>query len=390
MARILLLSHTFPPENTPAAVRPGQLFRYLPRFGYEPLVVTASVPGARAGLATDAASWLLEKYQRYAAPYNDRLPWVPQAIAEAEHLIRKEPVKAIFSTSPFLSGHIAALWLVKKYQLPWIADFQDPILDNPARRRNWVYPYDALLERAFFSNAYHLLANTNTVAAAWAARYPQWKQKISIFWNSFDPEETMPAPADRGGQQRTITHVGSFYEERRPTQFLKAVGQLVESGRLDPANLRIRFVGPVDVSAEEQQVADCLRGLGMLEYNATRVPRSEALQETVDSDYLLLIDMARTAFQLPSKLIDYIRAGRPILAFALPESPVAHVLSNAAVPHVNISPRASLDDACRGILEFLRLPDARYAANDWFMETFHCVNQAGALAGLLDGALRKI
>ena len=31
--------------------------------------------------------------------------------------------------------------------IPWVADFRDPLRDNPFRTRRWFFPYEALLER---------------------------------------------------------------------------------------------------------------------------------------------------------------------------------------------------------------------------------------------------
>ena len=45
MRDLLLLTYTFPPDNTAAAIRPGQLRHYLPQLGYQPHVVASSFEG---------------------------------------------------------------------------------------------------------------------------------------------------------------------------------------------------------------------------------------------------------------------------------------------------------------------------------------------------------
>jgi len=39
---VLLLAFHFPPEPTPGALRPGRFFKFLPEFGFDPVVITAA------------------------------------------------------------------------------------------------------------------------------------------------------------------------------------------------------------------------------------------------------------------------------------------------------------------------------------------------------------
>src|SRR5579871_3255150 len=89
--------------------------------------------------------------------------------------------------------------------------FSGPVRDNPFRTRRWFYPYDALIERGFFRWADHLAANTDTVAAAWRARYPQWREKISVLWNSYDPLEPIATGETARRPERVLAHIGSLY-----------------------------------------------------------------------------------------------------------------------------------------------------------------------------------
>jgi hypothetical protein len=391
MNRLLLLSYCFPPDNAAAAMRPGQLFRYLPECGYQPAVICSSlsipdtqsfverVPGERVPAAVRFASKLAATFERIAVPYNDRLPWVPHAIAAASRLIEREKIEAIYSTSPFLAGQVAALWLNRKYGLPWIADFQDPVIENPQRGRPWPYPYDSFLERAVFANASLLMANTDTVAASWATRYPQWARKIGVLWNSYDPLEKIPPPTQTRRSYRLLSHIGSLYGDRTPYQLLGALSRLVKDRSLDPSTLRVNLVGKIWFPEEEISHFG-LQENGMLECQAVRVPRIEALRMTVDSDYLLVIDQPTTTFQVPSKILDYVRIGKPILAFTLPESPLERILRQSGIAYVAISPQLAEAATCAKVMEFLSLPPEPRTPNPWFEENFNCVHQARTVA----------
>lgn len=402
MRNILLLSFTFPPDNEAAAARPGQLFHNLPEHGYQPFVVASTifgsigedtfvrrVPLGKPTATVAALSSLGRIFTRYCSPYEDRLNWVPHAVAAAAPLIRSQSVSAILSTSPSLAAHFAALWLKTKFGLPWIADFQDPFRD--IRIRKWIYPYDAIIEHMFFSQADRVAANTDTVAAVWRSRYPQWSNKMSVLWNCFDPyEDVGPAPLPTR-PYRVLAHVGNLYGGRHPGQLLASLERL----GVDATAIRVKLVGRIDeeILVEYMPLFERMRVKGLLEFDNKRVSREEAVREAAEADCLLLLDLNErpTSFQVPSKLVDYIRIGRPILAYTPEGSPVQRILERSGINYLSIDPSApdALSDCT--VREFLNLSfrvEPR-EASDWFRETFDARRQSQMVAGLLDELLDK-
>lgn len=400
MARLLLLSYAFQPDNTPAAARPSQLFRYLPDYGVEPVVFSSSTDGGRnsepdvfrvpdhtAPLSVAAASQLARLFMRFGAPYNDRLPWVPYVASAAARLIRSQPVDAIFSTSPFLASHFAALWLKSKFGLPWIADFQDPICDNPFRTRRWPYPYDRIIERRIFQAADRLIANTDAIASVWRQRYPEHRDSITVLWNSFDHEETVVEPTHAERKHRVLAHIGTLYGGRHPGHLLNSLRRM--GVRADTT--RVKLIGPIDdaVLTAHGSTFEEMRQAGLLEYANSLVPREEALRETADADCLLLLDVneRNTAFQVPSKLLDYIRIGKPILAYTPTASPVERILARSDIPYVAIAPDSPDALADAKVREFLSLPLGVSRPSAWFFDNFSAATQARSVAELVRGLL---
>jgi glycosyltransferase involved in cell wall biosynthesis len=400
MRHLLLLTCFFPPDNTPAAARPGQLYDYLPEHDYQPIVVASSsegslnvgefvrrIPSSDEATTVRFVSNLARWFMRFCAPYNDRLPWVPQAASAAASLIKSRPVDAIYSTSPSLAAHFAALWLKARFGLPWIADFQDPVRDNPMRTRKWVYPYDALVEFSIFRYADRLIANTDTVAAAWCARYPQWAHKISVLWNSFDPHEEIETTLAPPRDYRVLAHIGSLYGGRDPGLALSAFERL----GVDASAIRIRLVGPIEtgILARRAALFERMRRSGVLEFDNARVPREEAVRETAQADYLLLLDVndSNASFQVPSKLLDYIRYGKPILAFTPTGSPVERILVQSGIPYVTVAPDVTEANCDQKVFEFLGFATKRSQASAWFEENFSAKTQARTLSRLLNGLL---
>ncbi|GAA0540752.1 hypothetical protein FHS83_000051 [Rhizomicrobium palustre] len=393
MPNLLILSYAFQPDNTPAAARPSQLFRYLAEEGVTPFVLASSsdggrndepqvirTPGLHEPLSRHGAAFAARGFMRFFAPYNDRLPWVPFAVAAAKKIIRENAIDAIYSTSPFLASHFAAAWLKREFGLPWIADFQDPVCDNPFRTRRWIYPYDRLIERTIFREADRLIANTDAIAQVWRTRYPDRANDIAVMWNSFDPEE----PVERGRAThegvatKILAHVGTLYGGRHPGQLLQSLK------RLGSKEVQVRLTGPIDAAVLQAHgpIFAEMEREGALAVTNTLVPRDEALRRTAEADCLLLLDVneRNAAFQVPSKLLDYIRIGKPILAYTPAASPVDRILARSGIAYVAIAPDMSPAESDARLAQFLALPNSQNTPSQWFLENFSARTQAHSIA----------
>src|SRR5881628_1771475 len=184
--QVLILAFYFPPHTATGAQRPGRFVRYLPEFGYSSQVITGNEAGSKNGPAVcclpdrsihgtgpamlSTAAGLL---QRVISPHNDRLYWVPHAVAQAEKYLAAHPVSAILTTSPPIATHVAGLWLKKRHpRLKWIADFRDPLMLKGVQFRTArLTKYaDRWLERAIFQHADALTTVTDVILEDWHER----------------------------------------------------------------------------------------------------------------------------------------------------------------------------------------------------------------------------
>jgi len=156
---VLLLAFHFPPENHIASERPRRFYKYLPRFRYDVLVVTAS---AQAGMdpQKNVVCVADEARSKWAHPWSfalrtlfkpfvrkDSLRWAVASYEAAARLILENRVCAIVSTSPPIISNVVAGLLKKRYGIAWLADFRDPIVGNPGRSRSKVSRLrDAIVE----------------------------------------------------------------------------------------------------------------------------------------------------------------------------------------------------------------------------------------------------
>lgn len=414
MGGVLIIAHCFPPENSVGALRPYRFFKYLPRFGYATHVVTASSQdpcNAPKGVhhavdpllyGSSASSHILGACLEHLHPgTGPMLGWVPRAYASARVVLESVLISAVLSTSPPPPAHLTALWLKRRYpQLKWVADFRDPITENPVsysntRNRRILFRtslkfgrvWDSWMERAIFRHADLLIANTDSTAEMWRSAYPQSKHKITHIWNGFDPEEKIGPAAIPARSYRVLAHIGEIYGGRHPGILLASLLRLVQGARLDPARFQVQLIGPIDwETIPDQQVLDMLIAKGCVVVEPRVTSPTEAAERMAGVDFLLLIDWVeeRSGLQVPSKLYPYLRVGRPILSITTKDSPVARILARSGVPFTLLHPDDSDQTVDEKVQAFIALSSEPTRANDWFRENFDGERQVQHLAELLN------
>jgi hypothetical protein len=394
---VLIIAYYFPPQNTAGAARPSRFHKYLPEFGYRTQVISAAAPAgdsswrdvrrtSQAGAFWPVAvgSFAGRVVQHFSRRYSDRLPWTALALSTAKESVA-EDVRVVLSTHPPLATHLVGWRIKRRYGAKWVADFRDPVYVPGTKD---AHSYAARIEPAIFRNADCIIANTDAAAEMWRSRYPHARQKIHTIWNGYDPQEVLSLPPLPRRGFRCLTHTGDMYGVRQPVVLLRSLTRLFTAGVLDPREIRVRLVGPVQESLAFLDMPEFrrLRETGVLECDGCLVPRSEALRAMGESDYLLLLDLwlFNRNVQVPSKLFDYVRFGRPVLAFTTPDSPAERILRDSQIRYECVFSHDSDGEVDRKIAAFLKEPSSYAAPSPWFGEAFNGRTQAQALSRIID------
>jgi O-antigen/teichoic acid export membrane protein len=398
---LLMLAYYFPPENAVGALRPARFAKYLARLGLQVQVIAnhhndssdrdglRRVPSARAASRlVRRLSWLLTRLTRLVMPFDDRLFWVPYAVAAALPLLAAKPGTLLFSTHPPLATHLAALWLKLRCGHRWVADFRDPLLGNATRHGLRGRLIDTPVEALIFAYADIIIANTATARDAWLRRHPQHADKIRLIWNGFDPEDGFAATPPPNNARKLIAHVGTLYGGRSPDPLIAALARLIAANRLRPQGVQLRLLGPMQKTLLRSEDADWrhLEEAGSLQVDNRMASQDEARAQLHQADILLLLDIVASgehSTQLPAKMFDYLRAGRPILAFTPPTSAVRDVLARAGVPHLCLSADQPPEETDAALADFISRPHGVIVPAATFLEEFDGSRQAAALAQIL-------
>lgn len=237
--------------------------------------------------------------------------WGKAVVAAVQKYLDESELKPdvlVTFAQPF-TDHLIGQDLRKRFGLPWLAHFSDPWVDNPfSLFDSTTYKLNLAMERSVAESADILAFTSQETVDLFYAKYPdKLKEKAAILPQCFDSaqyDDSVP----KG--RITVRYLGNFYGKRTPMPLIRALLKIKETDPefLDDISFELVGSGDIDGSAVEQM------GLSKELFSIrSSVPYSESLKLMSESDGLLVIDApAEKSVFLPSKLIDYIGANRPV------------------------------------------------------------------------------
>ena len=386
MKKILMIAYHFPPLAGSSGIqRTLRFVQHLPLLGWQPLVLSAhplayektgedllqDVPAGtvvRRALALDTARHLQlgGRYFEWMARPDRWISWKFAAIRTGLQLIEAYKPDVIWSTYPIATAHVIASRLHRKTGIPWVADFRDPMAHDgfPSDPRTWQ-SYLAI-EADAIAQAHTSIFTTPGAARMYQQRYPGAAGRMVVLENGYDEESFLTAESTRSPVAKTPTdkvqplvllHSGIIYPlERDPTQLFVALGRLKHAGLLVAGELCIRFRAAVHEDllkalAQTCDVQDMIELLPAITY-------LDALAEMMAVDALLVMQASNCNAQIPAKIYEYLRAGKPILGLTDPEGDTAVVLQQAGIH--SVAHLDSADEITTELLAFMAaLKEAR-------------------------------
>lgn len=376
--RVLMIAYHYPPSRGSSGIQRTLKFsRYLPEFGWEPIVLTAhpraypsiahdqvgevpdQVPVHRAfALDTSRHLSVMGRYPGMLALPDRWVSWWLGAVPAGLRLIRQYRPDAIWSTYPIATAHLIGLSLQRLTGIPWVADFRDPMTDidyppNPFTRR--IYRW---IEGQAVTQCARAVCTTPGTVAQYANDFPHIpSSRFSLVENGYDEENftAAGAAATAGaaeGQPFTLIHSGIVYpSERNPIPLFEALAELLRQRVISVANFKL----VLRATGHDGYLRELTERYGIEEIVELAPPISyqEALSEMLAADGLLILQASNCNRQVPAKLYEYLRARRPILALTDLAGDTAATLRNAGVD--TIAPLDSKQDIMRALPAFLAL-----------------------------------
>jgi glycosyltransferase involved in cell wall biosynthesis len=359
MRRVLIVAYDFPPRGATGVLRVAKFVRYLPEFGWQPVVVTAAASAwsydqgllaqlppqleivrVRHPLQRTSKRPVTPKVgQRHAALQSrskqllrrlllpdPQILWVPIAVRAATARLDQRNIDVVFTTSPPHSVQLVGWWLKRRFpMLPWVMDLRDVWSDSPTIPDPLSYKINRWFEGECVSLADRVVVVTEPMRGLLHRTHGVALEKLHTITNGFDPADfAVPAARSKRGVLR-IAYVGTIIGTRVPAAraFFGALAQLTAEG-VDGSRLEVRLVGAFDAQIHQWAEPFVAQGSVQILPFATH---AEAVDEMAQADVLLLLmpDDWESRIAVPNKLYEYLAARRPILAIT-PEGEITQLL----------------------------------------------------------------
>ncbi len=369
--RILIITYYWPPAGGAGVQRWLKFVKYLPEFGWKPVVYTVEngeFPEMDYSLEKDIPESVEVIRRKIFEPYHwykkfigqkaeekinagflsqsekpekkenlakwirgnlfipdARKFWIKPSIKFLISYLREHPVDIIISTGPPHSMHLIALGLKDKLNVPWIADFRDPWtkidfyeelqLTKRADRKHHQ------LEKKVVQSADMVLSVTRSMRNDFGNL---GAQKAIYLPNGFDPED-FPEENDVEINKFTILYIGALNQARNQDFFWKTVKEMIEENQAFAHDLHIELIGKTDISVhtsvEKYQLGSFVTITDYVSHNEiARKQKSAAI-------LLLLINRTPHARGIVTgKIFEYIASGRPVLAIGPTDGEAAMIL----------------------------------------------------------------
>ncbi|MBE3040848.1 MAG: hypothetical protein IMZ62_18785 [Chloroflexi bacterium] len=367
MHSVLMLCYSFPPLAGGGVQRSAKFVKYLPRYGWQPLVVAARgrLLSQRFGLdhtlAHDVAGakvWRLGEWQIRpsleaaanlllgddSGPETDWLsrqagrlrralvdltekglrwnqfnPWVLNAVLLGLRLVRKYGVCAIYSSQPPIYAHVAGYFLSRLTHLPWVADYRDPYTSRPDWQPGprWYARHLLRLDSKMVRQATRVVSVGTMLTEDMIRRFPEQPPgKFVTIRNGYDPPDLAVTPQPSRGTI-TIVHAGAVRPiDRDPSAFLRAVARLAGTDGIIPqlGKISVTFIGAHNIAVQSTATRLGLDGLVHFE---PRVDHKTCVARLLGSDLILVLNgSSRNKYSdriLTGKLYEVLGTGRPAL-----------------------------------------------------------------------------
>jgi glycosyltransferase involved in cell wall biosynthesis len=366
--KVLIITYYWPPSGGAGVQRWVKFAKYLPEFGWEPVILTVD-PKYAAYPVTDSS---LEKeispdLQVYRTPATDyfalfsrdrtkipsagfainpdnslkgkisrfvrgnffipdpRKGWNRHAFTKASELITSMDIGHVITTSPPHSTQLIGIRLKKTFPaIRWIADLRDPWTDIYYYRQFYPTFISEYIDSSFERKTLRLSDSIITVGPSmkklFASKVSESEKKTEIITNGFDADDFAGAVANPG--KFTIAYAGTLSDIYPLDGFLKALSRL-KAAKIE---FILKFIGGVskkqrDLILSESIGADTI----FLPYSDHVV----AIRHLRESSVLLLIIPRHHGNRsiVTGKLFEYLASGRPVICLGPADGDAAAIIS---------------------------------------------------------------
>lgn len=433
MKNLLVITYYFPPSGGPGVQRVLKHIKYLPSYGWNPIVFTvrnADYPAFDYSLLDEIPSNIKVVRSKIIEPYNlyrkltgkktgepvdvniikkegtklslrerfvefirgtffipdARIGWYFTGKSELKQLLKEQPISAIYSSSPPYTCSLIANYAKKKLKVPWIAGFRDPWTEFIQAPPRWFLP--KYIDKSMEKNVFH---NADAIEVAWLGiqkdalnKYPDLpSNKFVHIPNGFDSED-YPQFKMKSNEVFTLTYTGSMYGKRNPKALFDAIELLLTEGKIRKEDFILNFIGRFGQEVHQMtETTSFNERINRINY----IPHNESIQKLMESDALLLIvDESKESEEIvPGKVYEYLGTYKPLLVIAPEKGAIADLIKETGAGKVaHQSNVKSIADNFLQLFHFWKTGNQLDTLNPQVIQRYERKESARKLAQLLD------
>lgn len=358
MKKVLIITYYWPPAGGAGVQRALKFVKYLPQFGWEPIVLTVKNPDSPVddtSLLADIPKGTkiyktkslepFELYKKFTGKKSDfkipndilidktklsvkdkianwirlnlfipdaKIGWKHYAVKKGLEIIEAENIDLIFTTSPPHTVQLIGKSLANKSGLKWIADFRDPWMElihyQANNRSKLVELLESKIEKSILKNADRIITVSNEIKKLFKNK--EENLKVEVIPNGYDETDINIERHHSAISDFVITYTGIISETKIPYSLLLAVKKLKEEGY---SNIKMVFAGKVP-----EKFSDAILSYKLEENYLFKgyISHRESVKLLLESDILLLVidNIPNNKGILTGKLFEYMGARKPIFA----------------------------------------------------------------------------
>ncbi len=351
-----MITQKFPPFNGVGVLRVTKFVKYIQDFGWRPVVLTCKQEEDRLdavdkklldGIPEDLsihrvnAPSLYDVYRliggqakqgsfslsknplasliRSLFVPDQYVAWYFTGVRKAREIFQTENIDAIYSTSPRETSHLIGRTLHLKYKCPWIADFRDPWIGKQHRPKRIppLEQFEKYLEKIVLRDADGILAAWPGIVRSFE---PGVEEKSQVLTNGFD-EEDFRDLKPQVFPKFTFLYAGSLFKELSPLPMFEALDVLLRTHPKLRQKMQLVLLGRQDAfirdTITKYELEYCV-------HTISQIPHRECLEYMLGADVLTFFVPDKQ--WISSKIFEYLRANRPILAIADQDSDAVQMI----------------------------------------------------------------
>jgi glycosyltransferase involved in cell wall biosynthesis len=378
MKKVLIITYYWPPAGGSGVQRWLKFTKYLPQYGWEPVIYTPENPELnsvdtelekevpqsvqiirkkivepyalykaltgkkgnnkiQANIIADNSGSSMQKLSVFIRGNlfipDPRCWWIRPSVRFLKNYLKQHPVDAIISTGPPHSMHLIAQKVSKATGIKWIADFRDPWTQ--------IFYFKHLNLSSLAQNKHRRLElSVLKEADSVVVVSPQMKRdfetlsgrEIELVTNGYDSadfeatatEVQMPlAPG-----KFCLVHTGLMPQNGNPDLLWEVLGEMAESDARFREELQIVMMGQTDTMVIDEIRKSSLAN-NFIDFGYVSHTKAIAWQKRADVLLLTLRKEPEAAAIITGKFFEYLASGNPLLAIGPKEGDLGKMLTEA-------------------------------------------------------------